>query len=87
MTHAAHGTTGTTATAARFSLFLVTNHLNDDQCANEDKRKRDEDGCKILHDKVEYDHSVHLFLKFFCQLGRFLIGLCEHKDCDRNEDK
>ena len=65
MTHAAHGATGTTATAARFSFFLVADHLNDDQRANEDKRKRDENGCKILHDKVEYDHSVHLFFKVF----------------------
>ena len=88
MAHMAHGATGTTATAARFAFFLVFDHFDDDQRANEDKRKRDEDGCKILYDKVEYDHSVHLFLTdFFGQLGRFLIGLCEHEDGDRNEDQ
>ena len=87
MAHMAHSATGTTATAARFSFFLVADHLDDDQRANEDKCKRDEDGCQILHDKVEYDHSVHLFLKFFGQLGRFLIGFRKHEDRESNEDK
>ena len=60
MAHMAHGATGTTATAVRFSFFLVADHLDDDQRANEDKCKRDEDGCQILHDKVEYDHRGSL---------------------------
>ena len=77
MARAVHCATGTTATAARFAFFLVADHFGDDQRAYEDERKRDEDGCKILYDKVEYDHSVHLFfrlLDFFRELGRFLVG-------------
>lgn len=62
MAHMAHGATGTAATAARFAFFLVTNHFDDDQGANEDERKRDEDSCKILNNKVKNDHGVHLFL-------------------------
>ena len=86
--HGAHCAAGATATAARFSFFLVADHLDDDQRAYKDKRKRDENGCKILRNKVEYGHSVHLFiLYFFRQLGRFLVGLCEHEDHDRNEDE
>ena len=61
MAHPAHRTSGATAAATGFALFLVTDHFQDDRKTDEEYTERNENGGKIFGDPIEDNHGVTPF--------------------------
>ena len=61
MTHTIHRTSGATAAATGFALFLVADHFQDDRKTDEKYAECNENGGEILNNPIENDHGVTPF--------------------------